>query len=116
MDRKHPPAATRTDKVANCVDHLAEIDLARPAAPARRRHQRRDPLPFLIRQIRRVALRLLGDLGHSTPALLRPRRQLESRRSGHRKLTRFYSSEPYKVNSEVSVDRQLFASLTCRHS
>jgi hypothetical protein len=64
---------------------VAEIDLARPAAPARLRHQQRDPLPFLIRQIRQVALRLLGDLSHSTPALLRPHRQLESRRSGHRK-------------------------------
>src|SRR5215469_7417505 len=94
MDRKHPPAATRTDKVANCVDHLAEIDLARPAAPARLRHQRRDPLPFLIRQIARVALRLLGDLGHSTPALLRPHRQLESRRSGHRKAQSPISKRP----------------------
>src|SRR5215469_6918278 len=97
MDRKHPPAATRTDKVANCVDHLAEIDLARPATPARRRHQRRDPLPFLIRQIRRVALRLLGDLGHSTPALLRPHRQLESRRSGYRKAQSPISQTASKV-------------------
>jgi hypothetical protein len=78
MDRQHPPAAARTDKVANRIDHLTEVDFARTSTPPGLGHQRRDPLPFLVRQIRRVTLRLLRDLGHPATALLRPHQQLES--------------------------------------
>lgn len=78
MDRQHPPAAARTDQITHGVDHLAELHLARPPATPGLRHQRRDLLPFLVRQVGRVALGLLGDLGHPATALLCPHPKLES--------------------------------------
>lgn len=76
--RQHPPAAARTDQIAHGVDHLAEVNLARTPAPAGLRHQRRDLLPLLVRQVRRIALGLPGDLGHPPTALLCPHPELES--------------------------------------
>jgi hypothetical protein len=78
MDRQHPPATSRTDQVANPIDHLPEIHLARPASAPGLGHQERNPLPFLIGQIARIALRLLGNLGHPTTALLGPHPERES--------------------------------------
>ena len=78
MDRQHPPTAARADQIAHRVDHLAELHLPRTAPTPRLGHQRRDLLPLLVRQIRRVALGLLGDLGHPATALLCPHPELES--------------------------------------
>jgi hypothetical protein len=77
MHRKHPPPAARAHQVAHRINDLAEFDLARPPAPTRLRHQRRDPLPLLVRQIRRITLRLPGNLGHPAPGLTCPHRELE---------------------------------------
>lgn len=64
MDRQHSPTPTGAAQIAHGVDHLPEINLARTAATPRLEHQRRQLLPLLARQIRRIALGLLGDLGH----------------------------------------------------
>jgi hypothetical protein len=50
--------------------------VASTAGPA---HQRRDLRPVLVRQIRRVALRLPSNLGHSAAAPLGPHPKRESR-------------------------------------
>src|SRR4051794_14044269 len=71
-------AAARTDQITHRVNHLAELDLPWPAPASGLGHQRRDRLPFLIRQVGRIALRLLGDLGHPAAALLGPHPELES--------------------------------------
>jgi hypothetical protein len=52
--------------------------VARSCARDWARHQRRDLLPVLTRQTRRVAFGLLGDLGHPTPALSGPHPELET--------------------------------------
>src|SRR5215203_6591744 len=78
VDRQHPPAATRTDQVAYRVDHLPELDLPRAPSTPWLGHQRRHPLPFLVRQVRRVALGLAGDLAHAATTLLCPHPELES--------------------------------------
>src|SRR5271156_7048958 len=78
MDRQHPPAATRSHQVAHRVDHLPELDLSRTPAASRLRHQRCNLTPLLVRQIRRVALRLLGNPGHPPTALICPHPELES--------------------------------------
>src|SRR6185312_6135739 len=78
MDRQHPPAATRTHQVAHRVDHLPEINFARPTPTTRLGHQRCDLIPLLVRQIRRVTLRLLRDLGHPATALFCPHPEHES--------------------------------------
>src|SRR6478672_11697504 len=78
MDRQHAPAATRANQVAHGIDHLAEIDLPRPPTAPRLGHQRRNLLPLLVCEVRRVALDLLGDLGHPATALLCPHPELES--------------------------------------
>jgi len=78
MDRQHTPAATRTNKVADRVDHFAKIHLARTATASRLGHQRRKAIPFLISQITGIALCLLGNLGHAPPALLCPHAEPQS--------------------------------------
>ena len=78
MDRQHLPPASRADQIAHRIDHLAQIHPAGPAAPRRLGHQRRDPLPFLIRQVRRVAFGFPGNLGHPATALLCPHPRLEA--------------------------------------
>ena len=78
MDRQHLPPASRADQIAHRIDHLAQIHLTGPATPRRLGHQRCDPLPFLIRQVRRVALGFPGNLGHPATALLCPHPMLEA--------------------------------------
>ena len=78
MDRQHALTSARADEVADRVDHLAERDLARTTSPPRLGHERGDHRPLLVRQIRGVALRLPGDLGHPATALLAPHPKLES--------------------------------------
>src|SRR5260370_16718955 len=78
VDGQHSPTAARADQISHGVDHLAELNLSRTAPTPRLGHQRRDLLPFLVRQIRRIALGLLGDLGHPATALLCPHSELES--------------------------------------
>ena len=55
----------------------ASWDFTRPFTTSGR-HQRRDPLPFLVRHVRRIALRLASDPGHQTPLLRHPHPELES--------------------------------------
>ncbi len=76
--RPAPPAAARAHQVAHRVDHLPELHLARPTTATRFGHERRNPLPFLIRQIGRITLRLSGDPGHPAPLLWCPHPELES--------------------------------------
>src|SRR6185295_17354797 len=78
MDRQHPPAAARTNQVAHGIDHLAEIYFSRSPPAPRLGHQRRNLLPLLVCEVRRIALDLLGDLGHPATALLCPHPELES--------------------------------------
>src|SRR6476659_307276 len=78
MDRQHPPAAARTNQVAHGIDHLAEIYFSRSPPATRLGHQRRNLLPLLVFEVRRIALDLLGDLGHPATALLCPHPELES--------------------------------------
>src|SRR6476660_5231194 len=78
MDRQHPPAAARTNQVAHGIDHLAEIYFSRSPPATRLGHQRRNLLPLLVCEVRRIALDLLGDLGHPATALLCPHPELES--------------------------------------
>src|SRR6478736_8645948 len=78
MDRQHPPAAARTNQVAHGIDHLAEIYFSRSPPATRLGHQWRNLLPLLVCEVRRIALDLLGDLGHPATALLCPHPELES--------------------------------------
>ena len=78
MDRQHPPAAARSHEIAHRVDHFPELDLAGPSPAARLGHQRTEPLPSLIRQIRWIALGLLRDGGHPASLLWRPHPELQS--------------------------------------
>lgn len=52
--------------------------VSRPSTPSGVRHQRRDPLPFLVRHVRRIAFHLAVDPGHPAPLLWRPHPELES--------------------------------------
>ena len=78
MHRQHPPAAARAHQVAHRVDHLTELDLPRTAPPPGLGHQGRNLLPLLVRQVRWVTLRLLGNLRHPATTLLCPHPELES--------------------------------------
>lgn len=82
MDRQHPTAAAGSNQIAHRVDHLAEFDLARAPRASRFGHQWRDALPFLVRHVRRITLRLAGNLGHAASMLWRPHPELESHFSG----------------------------------
>src|SRR5690348_15278400 len=78
MHWQHPPAAARAHEITHRVDHFAKFDLTRPAPASGFRHQRRDPLPFLVRQIRRISLGLSGDPGHPASLLACPHPKCES--------------------------------------
>lgn len=102
MHRQHPPAAARAHQIAHRIDHFAELDFARtPSAPGLR-HQRRDPRPFLIRQIRRVALGLSGDFGHPAPLLACPHQKCESHSQQNR--------NPQKTNFQTGSYRAVSTS------
>lgn len=101
VDRQHPPAAARTHHIAHRVDDLAEIDLARPAKRSWLRHQRRDPRPFLVRQIRRIPLGLPGDLGHPASGLICPHPKCES----HSTLKRNPSDPVSKQSHRRATDK-----------
>ena len=81
VDRQHSPAAARAHQIAHRIDHLPELDFPRTPPPSGFGHQRRNALPFLVRQVRRVALGLLRDLGHPATALLGPHQELGSQPS-----------------------------------
>src|SRR4051794_33447955 len=98
-------AAARTDQITHRVNHLAELDLPWPAPASGLGHQRRDRLPFLIRQVGRIALRLLGDLGHPAAALLGPHPELESY------LTASWNPFPNGLSSEAPSTRAASAVL-----
>ena len=78
VGRQNAPAAARTDKITHRVNHLAELDLPWPASASGLGHQGLDRLPFRVGQVGRIALRLLGDLGHPAAALLGPHPELKS--------------------------------------
>ena len=76
--RQHPPPTSRARHVADRVQHLAQVNL-RLAAPFRRRRQQRGNLrPFLIRQIGRITLRPPLDRGHTAARLWCPHALRES--------------------------------------
>ncbi len=83
---QHLPAAAGANQIADRVHHLAQIGLARPAAFARRRKQRRYHRPFLVGHVRRVAFELLSDLGQAATRLFVPHEQRESRHPLNRKV------------------------------
>jgi len=64
VHRQHQPAARAASQVSDRVQHLTQVDRGLPVPPRRLRQQRLDPRPFLVRQVRRVALRLLAKLSH----------------------------------------------------
>lgn len=78
MHRQHLPAAARAHQIAHRIDDLMQVHPSAPATACRFGHQRGDPLPFLVRQARRIALGLSGDVGHPATGLLRPHPKLES--------------------------------------
>ena len=91
MNGKHSPTAARAHEKPGGVHHLAELDFPRTASVPGIGHQRREPLPLFIRQIRRVTLRLPGDLGYSPALLGCPHPKLESQlqETGNPSLTEF---------------------------
>src|SRR5450755_1111384 len=78
--RQHSPASAGAGHIADRVQYLTQINLGLAAPPGRLRQERRDPLPFLVRQIGRIPLRFFRNVGH--PATIRwgPHPKLESRR------------------------------------
>jgi hypothetical protein len=90
MDWQHLPAASRADQIAHRIDHLAG-----PATPRRLWHQR---CAFLIRQVRRVALGLPGNLGHPATALLRPHSKLEAQIQSSRNPSGQISKRPLRTS------------------
>ena len=78
MHRQHPPAARTTRHIADRVQHLAQIHSRLPATPRRLRQQRLDLHPLLVRQVRRVALRLSAKIGHPAPGRSGPHPEFES--------------------------------------
>jgi hypothetical protein len=78
--RPHPPAAARAGYVTRCVQDLTQVNLRLAALLGRLRQDRRDPIPFLIRQVGRIPLRFLLDIDHSVMVRLGPHPKLESRR------------------------------------
>lgn len=78
MHRQHPPAAARAHEIAHRVDNFAKLDFMGLALASGLRHQRRDPLPFFVRQVRRIALGFPGDPGYSALLLMCPHPKYES--------------------------------------
>lgn len=91
---QHAPAVAGAGQVAGRVQDLAQVHVPLPAGLARRR-QRSDPGPFLIGQVRRVALRLLFNLGHPSTVRSGPHPELGSRR-----LLRL---NPFQTGSELKA-------------
>ena len=58
-----------TGHIADRVQYLTQVYVGLAALFGRSRQERRDPLPFLARQIGRIPLRLLRNIGH--PATIR---------------------------------------------
>ena len=77
--RQHPPSPARTGHVADCVQHLPQIDLDR--SPSRRCAGKKglNPRPFLVGQVARIPFGLLLDLGHSAARCWGPHPKLKSR-------------------------------------
>ena len=75
--RQHPPSPARTGHVADCVQHLPQIDLDR--SPSRRCAGKKglNPRPFLVGQVARIPFGLLLDLGHSAARCWGPHPKLE---------------------------------------
>ncbi len=73
MHRQRPPAARAARHVADRVQHLARVHRGLPPTLRRLRHQRLQPRPFLVRQVRRVTLRSPSRLGHPATGLSGPR-------------------------------------------
>ena len=100
MHGQHSPAAARAHEIAKGADDFAKLDLARLPPASGLRHQRRDPRPFVICQIRGVALGLLGDPGH--PARLIACQALRPSSFTLRKSV--LSCGQYPVKADIKVD------------
>lgn len=61
--RQHAPAPARAGQIADRVQNLAQFRLSRTPAYRKARQEPLYPRPLLLRQIRRVALGLLLNLG-----------------------------------------------------
>ena len=79
--RQHPPAAAGAGQISDRIQNLAQIRFNRPPALGHTRQERFNPCPLFVGQIRRVALRLLRNLGHPATRRWGPHPQLESRNS-----------------------------------
>lgn len=77
--RQHPPAAARSSQIPQGVQHLAQIRRGLASLLRRRRQEREDDLPLRIRQIGRLALRLLLSFRHPATARSGPHSELDSR-------------------------------------
>jgi transposase len=72
-------SATRAHQVAHRIDYVTEIHFPRSATSSRSRHQRSDPIPLLVGQITRIALRLALNSRNPASARFSPHPDPESR-------------------------------------
>lgn len=80
---QHASAAARPSHVADRVEDLAQVHASSTATPWRRRQQRRDPRPLLVRHVRRVALDARFNPRHPGARFVRPHNEFESQNRPH---------------------------------
>lgn len=75
---QHPPPAPGSAEVSDGVENLPKIDHTSSTCLSRLRQQGDDQRPLFVRQIGRIASRLLRDLGHAAAAGWAPHTLRES--------------------------------------
>src|SRR5579875_2192096 len=78
IHRRNPPSAARARHIADRVHDLAQINSDRTPLLRAAGEQRLNALPFFVRQIARIALRFLRDVGHVLVRRSGPHPKLET--------------------------------------